>query len=56
LISLQDNRADRRVVAQIDTCAKRGTATAQFLSSGTTLTITDRNTANNTCTCAGGSS
>jgi hypothetical protein len=52
LITLQVNGPDRRLVASIDTCAKRGSASIQILSAGTTFTIIDRNTANNTCACS----
>jgi hypothetical protein len=51
-ITLQHNAPDRRLLASIDTCAKTGTASLQLLSQGTRLSITDRNTANNTCACA----
>jgi hypothetical protein len=54
LITLQHVVADRRVQAQIDTCQKKGTATVQVLSIGRTFTLTDRNTGNNSCACAGG--
>jgi hypothetical protein len=51
-ITLQHYFGDRRVLARIDTSVNRATASIQLLSLGTTLTITDRNTANNTCVCA----
>ena len=50
-ITLQHNAADRRVVAMIDNGARRGTASLQLPSMGVTLTIADRNTSNNGCTC-----
>jgi CSLREA domain-containing protein len=53
LVTLQVNGPDRRILARIDTCLKSGTASVQVLSQGTTFTILDRNTANNTCVCAG---
>lgn len=54
-ITLQVNGADRRILARIDTCLKSGTASIQIPAQGTTFTILDRNTANNTCACASGS-
>jgi parallel beta-helix repeat protein len=54
VITLQHTAEDRRVLARIDTCAKSGTASIQLFSQGRTFTITDRNTANNTCACTGG--
>jgi hypothetical protein len=53
LVTLQVNGSDRRVLARIDTCAKTGTTSIQVLSQGMTLSIIDRNTSNNTCTCLG---
>ncbi len=53
LVTLQVNGPDRRILARIDTCLKSGTASVQVLSQGTTFTILDRNTANNTCACTG---
>lgn len=50
-LSLEHNSADRRVVAQVDTSVRRGTAAVQLFSLSTTFTITDRNTADNACTC-----
>jgi hypothetical protein len=50
-ISLQHNAGDRRVLATINTCQKKATASVRLLSQGRTFTITDRNTANNTCAC-----
>ncbi|MEW6131283.1 MAG: CSLREA domain-containing protein [Acidobacteriota bacterium] len=50
-VTLQHYAADRRVLAQIDTCAKRGTASIQWLSQATTFSIIDRSTTNNTCAC-----
>jgi hypothetical protein len=51
IITLQHYAADRRVLARIDTSVNKGTASIQVFSQGTTFTITDRNTANNTCAC-----
>jgi uncharacterized delta-60 repeat protein len=50
-LTLQHNTGDRKVLAKIDTCQKKATASVQLISQGRTFTITDRNTANNTCTC-----
>lgn len=50
-IALQHNAGDRRLLATIDTCQKKATASLRLLSQGGTFTITDRNTANNTCAC-----
>ena len=52
IITLQHYAADRRVLARIDTSVNKGTASIQVFSQGTTFTIMDRNTANNTCACA----
>jgi hypothetical protein len=52
-ISLQVSGPDRRLLARIDTCLKTGTASMQVPSQGMSLTITDRNIANNTCKCSG---
>ena len=52
LITLQQNGPDRRVSAKIDGVLNKGTASVQIFSQGTTFTITDRNTLNNTCSCA----
>jgi 6-phosphogluconolactonase (cycloisomerase 2 family) len=54
-VTLQINGPDRRVLVRMDLCARTGTASIQIFSSGTTFTIMDRNTANNTCACANGS-
>jgi uncharacterized delta-60 repeat protein len=51
VIKLKDSRSDRRVQAQLDNSIKRGTASIQLLSTGSTFIITDRNLANNTCSC-----
>ena len=51
LITLQHYASDRRVLANIDTCQNKATATIQLLSPGTTLTIADRNIRNNSCVC-----
>jgi uncharacterized delta-60 repeat protein len=51
IITLQQNGPDRRVLAKIDGSVNKGTASVQVFSRGTTFTITDRNTLNNTCSC-----
>jgi uncharacterized delta-60 repeat protein len=51
IITLQHNSTDRRVSATVDTNANRGSASIQVFSLGTSFTITDRNTLNNTCAC-----
>ncbi len=51
IITLQDYASDRRVLARIDTSVSKATASVQIFSPSTTFTITDRNTANNTCVC-----
>jgi hypothetical protein len=50
-VRLEHFASDRRVTATIDTCQKRGTASVQTFSPAALFTITDRNTANNTCAC-----
>jgi uncharacterized delta-60 repeat protein len=50
-ITLQDTRSDRRVLARFDTCQNIATASIQVFTLGVTLSISDRNTANNGCTC-----
>jgi 6-phosphogluconolactonase (cycloisomerase 2 family) len=49
-LTLQHNATDRRVSAKIDGSSKRATASIQLFSQGS-FTISDRNTANNTCAC-----
>jgi hypothetical protein len=51
IVTLQQNGPDVRVSASVDNAAHKGTASIQVFSTGTTFTITDRNTTNNTCTC-----
>ena len=51
IVTLQHYDFDRRVLARIDGGVNRATASIQVLSLGTTFTITDRNTANDTCAC-----
>jgi uncharacterized delta-60 repeat protein len=51
IITLQQDGPDRRVLARIDGGVNKGTASVQVFSLGTTFTITDRNTLNNTCSC-----
>ena len=52
VITFQHYASDRRVLARIDTSVNKGTASIQLFSPSATFTITDRNTANNTCACA----
>ena len=49
VITLQQNGPDVRVLATIT--GRRGVATIRVFSIGTTFTITDRDTSNNTCAC-----
>lgn len=55
VFTLQHNPADRRVVGRLDAAVATGSAAIQS-PAGKTLacTITDRNTADNTCSCGGG--
>jgi CSLREA domain-containing protein len=53
LVTLQVNGPDRRILARIDTCSRTGNASIQLLSQGSSFSILDRNTSNNTCTCDG---
>ena len=53
IITLQDYATNRRVLARIDGSVNKGTASIQVFSQGTTFTIMDRNTTNNTCQCSG---
>ena len=46
------NETDRRLVATLDRSTKRGTASLQSPAGSLICSITDRNTANNTCSCA----
>ena len=54
IITLTDSQPDRRVQGNIDPCTKTGSASVQVVSPKVKFTITDRNTANNTCTCGPG--
>ncbi len=51
VVTLQHNTSDRRVLARIDNSVNRGTASVQVFPPGTTFTIADRNTTNNSCSC-----
>jgi hypothetical protein len=51
VITLQHNASDRRVLARIDGAANKGTASIQAPSQGLMLSIIDRNTTNNSCSC-----
>jgi hypothetical protein len=46
LYKLTHNPSDRRVLASLDTCQKKGTASLQFPVGTTAMTITDRDTSN----------
>jgi hypothetical protein len=48
-ITLQHTASDRRVMVKVD--GNKATASIQMLSQGLSFTLTDRNTANNTCAC-----
>jgi hypothetical protein len=49
--TIQDNRADRRLLGRIDTSVRTGTASLQSPPGNTKCTITDRDTSKNACTC-----
>jgi hypothetical protein len=51
IATLQDSASDRRILARVDSSVMKGTATIQLFSPAITFTITDRNTADNTCSC-----
>jgi len=51
IATLQDYGSDRRILARVDSSVMKGTATIQLFSPARTFTITDRNTADNTCGC-----
>lgn len=51
VVTLQDFTGGRKVLAKFDGSVRKGTGTIQLLSPARTFTITDRNTANNTCGC-----
>lgn len=51
IATLQDYGSDRRVLARVDSSVMKGTATVQLFSPARLFTITDRNTADNTCGC-----
>jgi subtilisin-like proprotein convertase family protein len=50
-ITLSSSTADRRVQVQVDSALKKGTAELQSPPGTSRCSITDRNTANNTCSC-----
>lgn len=43
---------DRRLVVEFDAALKKGTAVVRFLLDGTKLTIRDKNTTDNSCSCS----
>ena len=49
--TLQDNKADRRLLGRIDTAVRSGTASLQSPPGSTLCTITDRNTSDDKCVC-----
>ncbi len=49
IITLTDNRVDRRVMSRLDTCENKGNATIELDSPKAKFTVTDKNTADNTC-------
>jgi hypothetical protein len=51
---LNHSTPDRRVHASLVVGQNRGSASFQFVNTGTTTTITDRDTRNNSCVCAAG--
>ena len=51
IVTLQDNSANRRILARIDTGVHVATATIQLLSPSGTFSILDRNIENDTCAC-----
>lgn len=51
LLTIQDFSTDRRVVAQVDSCQNRATASIQIFMSRTTFTMIDLNIINNYCQC-----
>ncbi len=53
-LTLQHNAADHSVFAQMNSCTQTGNATLQSASRKIKFTITDRNMADNTCTCGPG--
>jgi hypothetical protein len=53
LITLQDYSGNRRVLAKLETALGRGFASIQILSQGRVITLSDRITSNNACSCPG---
>lgn len=54
IITLTDNRPDRRVMSRLDVCTNSGSSTVEVPKTDKKFTITDRNTADNTCACGPG--
>jgi 6-phosphogluconolactonase (cycloisomerase 2 family) len=50
-LTLEHNAGDRRVLARYDGSVKKATASVQIFPQGINATISDRNTADNTCAC-----
>ncbi len=51
LFTLDHNATDRRLLARVDNSVKKATASVQIFPPSVSYTITDRNTADNTCVC-----
>lgn len=49
VITLTDNEPDRKVMSRFDSCEKTGSATVELVLPKAKFTLTDKNTANNTC-------
>lgn len=49
IITLTDNRPDRRVMSKLDSCENKGNATIELDSPKAKFTVTDKNTTDNTC-------
>lgn len=54
IITLTHNAPDRRVFAKLDACTNSANSTVEVPKTDTKFTITDRNTADNTCACGPG--
>ncbi len=53
ILTLTDNRLDRRVMGRLDSCENKGNATIELDSPKAKFNVTDKNTTDNTCaTCA----
>jgi hypothetical protein len=54
IITLTHNAPDRRVFSRLDVCTDSGSSTVEAPKTNIKFTITDRNTADNTCACGPG--